>query len=957
MQITSVHATYFATELTKRSPSDSIQKIVTSLMDAQVDLNPHQVEAALFAFRSPLSTGALLADEVGLGKTIEAGLVISQKWAERKRKILVIAPANLRKQWSQELSDKFHLPSLILETKSFNQELQNQRFNPFDQNSIIVICSYQFARKQEHYIRGVDWHLVVIDEAHRLRNVYKPSSKIANAIKNAVDGRPKILLTATPLQNSLQELYGLVSIIDNYTFGDLQSFRTQYLRSQEESVFAELRRRLQPVCIRTLRKQVLEYVRYTNRVPLTQEFFPTAEEQKLYDLVSDYLQGEKLYALPKSQRALMTLILRRLLASSTFAISHTLEKLAVKLEQVVDEQSAVNEQFQEDIADNFEEYNELLDEWEEEDESPEERLYTAEEIAEIKSESAQLREFFLLAQSIKKNSKGEVLLTALKKGLEESGKRGASRKAIIFTESTRTQLYLYQLLQETEFRDKIVLFNGSNNSPEVRVIYNKWLELNKGTDRVSGSVTADIRAAIIDKFRNDAEIMIATEAAAEGVNLQFCSLIVNYDLPWNPQRIEQRIGRCHRYGQKYDVVVVNFLNKANAADERVYELLSEKFRLFEGVFGASDEILGVVESGVDFEKRIVEIYQRCRTEEEINRAFDELQKTFEDQIDRNMGITRQRLLENFDQEVIEKLRISMSTSREYISRYETWLWHLTRYCLNDFASFNESGYSFHLAQNPYPQEPILLGSYIMGRNGEDANTYRIGHPLARRIIEQCKNFENNNLEVTFNLSGHIPRIASLERFAGKSGTLVCRLFTIESMETEDHIIMAGFTGDGLMLEKEHCQRLFMLDGEAQPLVLKSESVYLASLMQELTRQEQEILQMHAERNGRFFDDELEKLDKWADDLKASIEFALKDLDREIKLKKTEAKRLFKLEDKLTAQREIKELESRRNELRRNLFTAQDDVDAKKEELITRIEAKMKKFISSNEIIKVFFTIN
>src|SRR6516162_4682354 len=126
--------------------------------------------------------------------------------------------------------------------------------------------------------------------------------------------------------------------------------------------------------------------------------------------------------------------------------------------------------------------------------------------------------------------------------------------------------------------------------------------------------------------------MIATEAAAEGINLQFCSMVVNYDLPWNPQRIEQRIGRCHRYGQRYDVVVVNFLNKNNAADQRVYELLAEKFKLFSGVFGASDEVLGAIESGVEFEKRIVSIYQNCRSTEEIESAFERLREEMDNKI-------------------------------------------------------------------------------------------------------------------------------------------------------------------------------------------------------------------------------------------------------------------------------------------------------------------------------------
>src|SRR5512141_1154140 len=213
MELTDYHAKYFAYELTRRCPPDSVEKLAGALADAQVDLNPHQIDAALFAFKSPLSKGALLADEVGLGKTIEAGLVLSQRWAERKRRILVITPANLRKQWYQELSDKFFLPCRILETKSYNTAVRQGNFQPFEAKEI-VICSYQFARAKAGDVNAIPWDLVVIDEAHRLRNVYKPSNVIANTLKLALAGKDKLLLTATPLQNSLLELFGLVSFID-----------------------------------------------------------------------------------------------------------------------------------------------------------------------------------------------------------------------------------------------------------------------------------------------------------------------------------------------------------------------------------------------------------------------------------------------------------------------------------------------------------------------------------------------------------------------------------------------------------------------------------------------------------------------------------------------------------------------------------------------------------------------
>lgn len=725
MQLTSHHIRYFAHELTRRHSSDSVEKLASVLADAQVDLNPHQVEAALFAFRNPFSKGAILADEVGLGKTIEAGLLLSQKWAERKRKLLVIVPANLRKQWSQELAEKFFLPSVILENKSFNEFIKQGNLNPFNQNKI-VLCSYQFTRTKEPYVRQLNWDLVVIDEAHRLRNVYKASNKIANAIKQAINPFPKVLLTATPLQNSLLELYGLVSIIDEYAFGDFASYKAQFARLGNDVNFEALRERLKPICKRTLRKQVLEYVKYTNRHAVVQEFVPSEDEQRLYDLVSAYLQKDKLYALPASQRALVTLILRKLLASSTYAISGTLDSLAKRLETAATEAETVDVP-PADLPENWEDFDELADEWDEDEEGEQKEKVrlTPQQIAELKQEIEELREFHRLAVSIVRNSKGEVLLTALRKGFAEASKaqqnQGAAvlqQKAVIFTESRRTQEYLYHVLENTEFAGKVMMFNGTNTDARSKGIYRNWLGKYQGTDRVSGSPTADMRAALVEFFRDEAAIMIATEAAAEGINLQFCNLVVNYDMPWNPQRIEQRIGRCHRYGQKFDVVVVNFLNKSNAADQRVYELLNEKFRLFDGVFGSSDEILGAVESGVDFEKRIAEIYQKCRSVEQIQFEFDQLQWELETEITEGQKDAREKLLNNFDQEVVEKVRIQ---SNDTLDRFNQQLWLLTRSLLKDYAHFNEHGYSFTLHTNPFPGETItspfshpsnLAGHYV-----------------------------------------------------------------------------------------------------------------------------------------------------------------------------------------------------------------------------------------------------
>ena len=669
--LTPYQSQYVAWLLSRRMAGDSADLLASTLVDAQVDLNPHQVDAALFAFESPLSKGVILADEVGLGKTIEAGLVIAQRWAERKRRILIIVPANLRKQWHQELQDKFSLQALILETKNYNQLRKAGQSNPFDQTNRIIICSYQFAKSKAEDLMRVPWHLAVMDEAHRLRNVYKPSNVIGKALKEALAQAPKVLLTATPLQNSLLELYGLVSLVDERVFGDLSSFRDQFSALGNADTFAKLRARLQTVCKRTLRRQVQPYISYTRRIPMVEQFTPSKDEQALRDMVADYLRRPALNALPSGQRQLISLVLWKLLASSSYAIAGALGTMAQRLENQIKAAPADN------LADALDKDYESLDETEEEWTEPE-LAATPQQLAGVEEEMAELREFQHLATNIRDNAKGQALLKALGKAFVELEKLGANKKALIFTESRRTQDYLLGLLEQSAYAGQTVLFNGTNTSEQASQIYSAWLQRHAGTDRITGSRTADTRAALVEHFRDSARIMIATEAGAEGINLQFCSLVINYDLPWNPQRIEQRIGRCHRYGQKHDVVVVNFIDHSNPADQRVYELLAQKFQLFEGVFGASDEVLGTIGSGVDFERRIAEIYQTCRNPQQIETSFQQLQLDLSSEINAAMLKTRQLLLENFDEAVQEKLKTRQHESTNARNRFERLLMELTR---------------------------------------------------------------------------------------------------------------------------------------------------------------------------------------------------------------------------------------------------------------------------------------
>ena len=330
---TPYHAKYFAYELSRQYHPGSLEKLSNSLFDSCVDLNPHQIEAALFALRSPLSKGVVLADEVGLGKTIEAGLLLCQYWAERKRRMLIICPASLRKQWSIELLEKFHLPNKIIDAKIYNQAKKDGKTNPLEVPAIIIM-SIHFASRHSVKLRNIPWDLVVIDEAHKLRNVYRTKNKMAQRIKKALDNRQKVLLTATPLQNSLLELYGLASLIDEHIFGDIEAFRNQFMNNRGD--FTELQERLRGFCKRTLRNQIIEYIRYTKRRSMTLEYSTTDVEHRLYEDISDFINLEGSYAIPHAQRHLITLILRKLLASSPYAIAGTLMSMRTRLENMRD---------------------------------------------------------------------------------------------------------------------------------------------------------------------------------------------------------------------------------------------------------------------------------------------------------------------------------------------------------------------------------------------------------------------------------------------------------------------------------------------------------------------------------------------------------------------------------------------------------------------------------------------
>jgi hypothetical protein len=964
VNLTDYHAKYFAHELS-RIGGTGVDRLGRALFDACVELNPHQIEAALFALRSPLAKGVLLADEVGLGKTVEAGLVLCQYWAEKRRKLLVICPASLRKQWGLELSEKFNLPSVILDAKTFKEMQKADIPNPFRQEAIII-TSLHYAAACADMIHAIEWDNIVIDEAHKLRNSYRESSRIGQAIRHATAERRKILLTATPLQNSLVELYGLSTLIDENLFGDLPSFRTQYMNAGGDLV--GLRERLRSFCWRTLRRDVLEYVKYTQRRLITRPFQPTDEEHKLYESVSAFLQREDNYALPLGQRHLLILLVRKVLASSPQAVAGTLEIMLERLRRVREEaksnasaveQLIAGDEIDPDLLDELlEDQDDLIDEIEAPAPAPTSGPQPI-DFARLDREIQELEDYIRWARSMGVDTKTRALLKALEIGFTQMAGMTppGPRKAVVFTESRRTQAYLRQFLEANGYAGKVLTFNGTNTDPDSVSLYQGWLAENKDTGRATGSRAVDLRTAIIDRFRDSAEILIATEAAAEGINLQFCAMIVNHDLPWNPQRIEQRIGRCHRYGQAHDVVVINFLNERNEADQRVHQLLDSKFNLFSGVFGASDEVLGTIESGVDFERRVLEIYQQCRSQEEIAAAFKKLQDELDEQIKVRLSETRQQLLEHFDEDVHERLKMNLSGARDQLDRIGRMFWALTGFELTKHASFDDEDLSFDLRDSPISS--ARPGHYLMISKGR-ANVageflYRLSHPLGEHVIDLGRGHTCPVAQVAFDITSHPTKVSVIDAFKGKSGWLHLQHLLIDSFDREESLLFSAFDDSGADLDQETCVKLFTVGGEAS-LTGEPATATSKRLKAEAERHVQATIVRSLEANNKHFAEARDQLDQWAEDMELAAQKELEDTKRNIRDLQRRSRQAPTLAEQHQMQELIAALEQSKRRQRQRIFEMEDDIAAKRDALVAALEKRMQQKIEITPLFTIRWSV-
>ena len=946
-------AKYFAYALT-REGGKGVERLQQSLLNASVDLNPHQVEAALFALRSPISKGALLADEVGLGKTIEAGLVMCQLWAERKRKILVVCPASLRKQWQCELEDKFNLPCAIVDAKGARALQKEGLENPY-MKTAVLISSYPYAAREAENLRRVRWDLVVMDEAHKLRNSYRESNKVGQALRWALENRRKLLLTATPLQNSLTELYGIATLLDDSYFGDLPSFRSRFVNAGGD--LNELRERLKEFTWRTLRKDVLAFVRYTNRLPMTESFACSDRENVLYEDVSRYLQDESTYAFPVNQRNMLTLVVRKVLASSTWALIGTLERIRQRLLSIKNEIGTSDDDLLDDIlrddpdlADLIEEDAEDGETEEDETERPvETRVYDA---VKLEDEIKLVENFIVRARSIGTDTKTRHLLTALKSGWAKLTELGAAEKAVVFTESRRSMNFLREYLEANGYAGEVVCFSGGGGrDPAANEIYEQYKQAHP-EDETSKPVM--MRHALIDAFKNKAKILIATEAGAEGINLQFCSMVVNYDLPWNPQRVEQRIGRCHRYGQKHDVVVINFCNTRNAADVRVYELLAQKFQLFEGLFGASNDILGFVDKdGKSFERQINDILQKCRTEAEIKEAFDRLQGELQQEIAEARAKTCRDVIENLDEDVRKVLKIDHAYARTYLDEGESRFMALTRHVLAGAAEFApEDPRTFRLTAAPV--EGIAEGFYsLKADQAAGLMPYRPNCALGEWTIAKAKALETPFAEVTFDISHYDGKISVVEALRGKSGCLRLDRMTVKSLDNQEFLLFSAATDDGKLLDPDTAEKMFRLSQSVTGGTGVSPVQEMSELLEKNAVQYAKATATQVcEENNAHFKDATDKIIRWSEDQIAAATHRIETLRaRQLEVER-EIRHARTLDEQAPFQKEFDEIRCEIRKARANVISVEDETDKKRHDLLDSLQRRLAPEVSRETLFEV-----
>lgn len=388
------------------------------------------------------------------------------------------------------------------------------------------------------------------------------------------------------------------------------------------------------------------------------------------------------------------------------------------------------------------------------------------------------------------------------------------------------------------------------------------------------------------------------------------------------------------------------------------ELLSEKFRLFDGVFGASDEVLGTIESGVDFEKRILAIYQECRTPDEIDAAFRALQAEMDEQIQSRLEDTQRALFEHFDEDVHHRLRLQLADAQSQLDRFGKKFWNLSRFVLSDLATFDDNALCFDLRQSPRSDIPtgryrLISKSNPASESPPEGNSflYRLSHPLGEHVIEDAKRFSTPVAEIAFDITNHPVRIAVIEDLRGRSGWLTLRRLTIESYEQEEYLLFSGHDDDGNALDQETMEKLFSCAGRIINETPIS-STNASRLCEDAELHAKATIHRSLEQNSKYFNEAREKLERWADDMVVSAEKALKDTKEQIKILRREARQAVTLEEQHAIQQKIQALERKQRKQRQEIFDVEDEIMNRRDQLIDQLQKRLSQKTDSTELFTV-----
>lgn len=728
MQQTPFHAYYFA-RLLENLPEE--ERLIPVYASSDIRVYPFQVAAANFALRNPNQKGVALCDEAGLGKTHEALLIVVQKWLEGNNRIFIAVPGeDLLIQWGETIGKYYTIPyDILYREEDWNRHILSD--NPFDRDAVIL-TTYDFLVLHQEEAKRVKWDITVFDEATFLSSVCNDGNKGAKTLKEIAEGSFKILLTGTPIEKNIMDVYGLMYFIDETVLPDPETYMKRYLRRPEN--YPELAQRVSRYFFRTLRTQVKQYAKIPERVMITLEYTPSAKERRLYRLLDAYINREKKLAFPKMDPYDLALLLLGLQSSSTPAILQTIKGVVRRLR----------------------------------------KLPNAEE------ELKEFRKMEELAESIETDTKAKLLVRFLGKIMPSLRRYGAKKKAIIFTENTKTQRMLYDLLKD---RYRTSVYNGASGY------------------------------APIQEFKDNGEILISLDIGARGFDLSIASVVINYDLLYNTLKMEQRIDRCHRLEQQNDVLAVAFINKDNFADVRKLELISKRFILTGGVFGLSDSVLDGFTD--DLNNAISTFFEKARTKDQIQADYLNTLQENKTENEEDVSSAENILFTTFTQEISKQVKITPKYVAECSKDLNEKLWEVVRFY---FVQYNTAHTDCHYVMDDFKQTIIATDYEKLPYLFHYWADHRNRKYYSQKIYGMASDFQPRYGRITFSsplVRGLLPSYQCTNE-----GTMVvdadiepCRLafYSVEFLsQGHSYCVFVGKTDSQRILSDEECRKIFSL---------------------------------------------------------------------------------------------------------------------------------------------------